>query len=50
MATQNCYMNKCLAAQNCHFIFHAEVIWLSRERVLTRLFELRKEANQFLRE
>ena len=29
------------AAQNRHLIFHAEVIWLSRGRVLARLFVLR---------
>ena len=39
-----------MAAQNRHLIFHAEVIWLSRVRVLKRLFELREEANQFVRE
>ena len=39
-----------MAAQNCHLIFHAEVIWLSRGSVLARLFELTEEANQFLHE
>ena len=39
-----------MAAQNCYLIFYAEVIWLSRGRVLPLLFELREEVNQFLSE
>ena len=39
-----------MAAQNRHLIFHEEVIWLSRGRVLARLFKLMEEANQFLRD
>ena len=31
-----------MAAQNRHLIFYAEVIWLSRGRVLPLLFELRE--------
>ena len=31
-------------------LFHAEIWWLSRARVLKRLLELRKESSQFLRE
>ena len=38
-----------MAVQTRHLIFHAEVIF-SRGRVLAHLFELREEANQFLRE
>ena len=38
-----------MAAQNRHIIFHAEMMRLSRERVLARLFKLGEEANQFRR-
>lgn len=33
-----------------HILFHAEMRWLSRGRVISRLFELREEVKQFLRE
>ena len=36
-----------MAVQNCHLIFHAEVIWFSRGRVFACLFELRKEEINF---
>ena len=39
-----------MGSQHRHLIFHAEVRWLSRGRVLTRLFELREEVEIFLRE
>ena len=39
-----------MAVQNRHLLFNTEVIWLLRGRALPRLFELREEANQFLRE
>jgi len=37
-----------IGSQHKHLLFHAEGSWLSRERVLARLFELREEAKQFL--
>ena len=39
-----------IGSQHHHLLFHAEVPWLSRGRILTRLFELGEEAKQFLRE
>jgi len=39
-----------IGSQHNHLLFHAEVSWFSRGRVLARLFELREEAKQFLRE
>ena len=37
-------------SQNDHLLLLAEIRWLSRGPVLSRLFELRKEAKHFLRE
>jgi len=37
-----------IGSQHKHLLFHAEGSWLSRERVLAHLFELREEAKQFL--
>jgi len=37
-------------SQHQHLLFHAEARWLSRGRVLSRLFELKEDAKQFLQE
>ena len=37
-------------SQQDHLLFHTKVKWLSRGRVLSRLFELREETKHFLRE
>ena len=39
-----------MVSRHHHLLLDIEVRWLSRVRVLTFLFELRKEASQFLRE
>ena len=39
-----------MGSQHRHLLFHAEVRWLSRGHVFTRLFELREEVEIFLHE
>ena len=45
-----CFAELCvfLESEHAQLLYHCEVRWLSKGRVLTRLFELRQEVKQFL--
>lgn len=45
-----CFQKLCqdLGSEHVHVLFHAEVRWLSRRKILSRFYELRDEITAFL--